>query len=123
MANDERGDARVMSGTRILLATDFDGTVAPIRDHPDEVKLDPNAEASLRRLADVDGVTIAFLSGRDLEDLWSRTREVRAYRSGSHGREIAAPDGAIVRSLTSASLTLDSSLVETGVTEGFRFER
>lgn len=82
----------------LLIATDFDGTIAPIRTDPREVRIDPEARELLAEATTVSGVEVAFISGRDLEDLSQRTEGVPAWRSGSHGQEIADRDGDLVRS-------------------------
>ncbi|HUO84367.1 MAG TPA: trehalose-phosphatase, partial [Thermoanaerobaculia bacterium] len=82
---------------KLLLATDFDGTIAAIEQDPGAVKLDDSAERLFLRFAGHPDLTIALISGRDLSDLEPRTRAVRAWRSGSHGLEIQAPDGTMIR--------------------------
>ncbi|HEY0788425.1 MAG TPA: trehalose-phosphatase [Thermoanaerobaculia bacterium] len=86
--------------TRLLLASDFDGTLAPIREQPEEVAIDPEALALLRTASTRDGVEVALISGRDVDDLRRRADGLRAWYSGSHGQEIVAPDGAKVRTGT-----------------------
>ena len=123
MADQRPRDAELTAVARLLVATDFDGTVAPIRSDPQDVRLDPRAEDRLRHFAATPGVAVAFLSGRDLEDLTSRTRSVPAYRSGSHGREIAAADGTILRALERRPVLIDPDLESAARREGFRFEQ
>lgn len=83
--------------TRLLLASDFDGTLAPIQLDPARVEIDPAARAFFEWASTRDGVSVAFISGRDLDDLRSRTAGVEAWRSGSHGQEIESADGRLVR--------------------------
>jgi trehalose 6-phosphate phosphatase len=52
---------------RALIATDFDGTLAPIVADPREARADPAAVAGLRRLAGVVG-TLAVITGRPAEE-------------------------------------------------------
>jgi trehalose 6-phosphate phosphatase len=75
----------------LLVATDFDGTVAPIVLRPDQV--DPNREAlvALRRLSETPDTHVAVISGRALADLSSRLGPISAARLvGSHGSEFEA---------------------------------
>lgn len=75
----------------LLVATDFDGTVAPIVSRPELV--DPNREAivALRRLSEMPNTHVAVISGRALADLSSRLGAVTAARLvGSHGSEFEA---------------------------------
>lgn len=87
-----------MTGTRLLLASDFDGTLAPIRRDPEKVEIDASARSFFLWASRQEGVEVAFISGRDLEDLRSRTSGVNAWRSGSHGQEIETAKGELIRS-------------------------
>lgn len=53
---------------RAALLTDFDGTLAPIVDRPDEARPLPGVAALLERLAD-QGVLVAVISGRPVQYL------------------------------------------------------
>ncbi|WP_225332941.1 trehalose-phosphatase [Halomicrobium urmianum] len=70
----------------LLLALDFDGTLAPITDRPDEAAITPAAAEAIDRLADVDGVAVPVVSGRQLSDLRERV-DADAY-AGNHGLEL-----------------------------------
>ena len=80
-----------------LLAFDFDGTLAPIVDDPARVQMSRGAAALLSEATRVRGLAVAIISGRDVDDLASRTRANGAYVVGSHGLEIRAPGGFVVR--------------------------
>jgi len=84
--------------TPLLLALDFDGTLAPLQDDPERSQILPSAVAVLRRLADA-GVHIALVSGRGLATL-ARLAEVPlgTILVGSHGAEVAqlGPGGLVV---------------------------
>lgn len=80
-----------------LLAFDFDGTLAPICDDPAEVRIHRAAAALVRETARTEGIVVALASGRDLDDLAARTDVPCAYLIGSHGLEIRAPGGMLVR--------------------------
>jgi trehalose 6-phosphate synthase/phosphatase len=82
----------------LLLASDFDGTLAPIRLDPETVEIDPRARELFEWASRQPGVEVAFVSGRDLDDLQRRTSGIEAWRSGSHGQEIARSDGTLLRS-------------------------
>ncbi len=85
---------------RVLVALDFDGVVAPIVERPEDARPLPGSMAAIRRLATLDGVEVALVSGRALDSL----RAVAGVSSedelslvGSHGAETAdraglAPD-------------------------------
>jgi trehalose-phosphatase len=109
--------------TRLLLASDFDGTLAPIVDEPEAAALDPSAREFFLSLESRGDVEAAFLSGRDIDDLTRRTAPVRAWRSGSHGIDVVRPDGSAVRSGTPLRLDLPSGWEEAVRAEGLIVEK
>ncbi|NGP04780.1 trehalose-phosphatase [Rhodococcus sp. 14C212] len=73
---------------RLLVASDYDGTVAPIVSDPD--KAFPNAESvrALRALAGLPSTAAAVISGRALKDLAALSRlPAEVQLVGSHGSE------------------------------------
>lgn len=60
---------RFVAHERILIALDFDGTLAPEVDDPTRARALPAAYEALLCLRDLPGVTIALVSGRALESL------------------------------------------------------
>jgi trehalose-phosphatase len=76
----------------MLIALDFDGTLAPIVPHPDQAELLPEARAVLNALAERDDTEIALISGRSLTDLVERIGIDDVYYAGNHGLEIHGPD-------------------------------
>ena len=73
---------------RLLVASDYDGTIAPIVSDPS--KAFPHAESvfALRALAGLSGTTAAVISGRALRDLAALSRlPVEVQLVGSHGSE------------------------------------
>lgn len=77
---DELGQQRPL-----LLAFDFDGTLAPIVARPADAR---PARAVLARLAQLAACTpVAVISGRSLADLRSRLPGVAAHLVGNHGAE------------------------------------
>lgn len=73
----------------LLLGVDFDGTLAPIVDHPDQATPHPEALEVLRDLAARDDIQVAVVSGRALADLRARLGEVpAAILIGEHGNDI-----------------------------------
>jgi trehalose-phosphatase len=77
---------RVRSG-RLLIVSDFDGTLARIVMDPWGATIVPEARRALRRLAGTPGVHVALLSGRTALDLASRARVGGAVYLGNHGVE------------------------------------
>jgi len=56
----------------LLLGLDFDGTLAPLANHPDDAVPDPTALNHVRQLAEAKGIRVAIVSGRSLADLEER---------------------------------------------------
>jgi trehalose 6-phosphate phosphatase len=83
----------------LLLASDYDGVLAPLVGDPSAaVPLEGVAEV-LGRLAAVPGVTVALVSGRGVDDLRTTSGFEGPYRwIGSHGAEF---DGPLVEELAS----------------------
>lgn len=67
----EAAVARLGECRGLLVASDFDGTLAPIVSRPDRAVGDPRALQSLVRLAQRDGVVVAIISGRAFAELRS----------------------------------------------------
>ncbi|HKB79659.1 MAG TPA: trehalose-phosphatase [Thermoanaerobaculia bacterium] len=107
----------------LLLATDFDGTVAPIVDTPEQAVIHSEMAALLTRASERPGITVAFLTGRDAGDVRGRTAGVRAYIAGSHGLECESPEGRTVWTPSSELAALDGDLLEELEQSGVRVER
>ena len=72
----------------LLVALDFDGTLAPLVDDPDTSQMLPTAADALARLATTPGVALALISGRSVVDLHRRAAApVGTILIGSHGGE------------------------------------
>ena len=72
----------------LLVALDFDGTLAPLVDDPDQSQMLPRAAEAVARLAGVRDVTLALVSGRSVVDLHRRAQApVGTVLIGSHGGE------------------------------------
>jgi trehalose 6-phosphate phosphatase len=79
---------------RLLVALDFDGTLAPLVDEPMTARMSPDARAAVDALRAAPGTSVAFVSGRTLGHL----REIAEHDdastvllAGSHGAEYWAP--------------------------------
>jgi trehalose 6-phosphate phosphatase len=95
----ERRDvaARLAGARTLWLASDFDGTLVPLQDHPKGVRTTARARAVLTRLVATPGIRLAVLSGRRLADL-ERVVGVRgAFLSGLGGLETRRPGQEIRR--------------------------
>ncbi|QLG29801.1 trehalose-phosphatase (plasmid) [Halorarum halophilum] len=87
---------RISDAPGILLCLDFDGTLAPIVDDPEDATLHPGARPVLRRLVDDPTVEVAVVSGRSLADLRERADIDDVLYAGNHGLELGDDDGSTV---------------------------
>lgn len=74
----------------LLVALDFDGTLAPLQDDPAASRILPEGVEVLTSLAEVDGVRLALVSGRAMADLHALAQVPSGtFLVGSHGAERA----------------------------------
>ncbi len=72
----------------LLVACDYDGTLAPITDNPDTARPIRESVAALRQLASMPDTHVAVISGRALRDLAALSRlPEEIHLVGSHGSE------------------------------------
>lgn len=76
---------------RMLVALDFDGTLAPIVERPEDAALHEDVAAPLRRLTERSDTVTALVSGRALADVRERVDLDGIYYAGNHGFEIEGP--------------------------------
>jgi len=75
----------------LLVASDYDGTLAPIVDDPSEARPLRESVVALRTLAGISGTHVAVVSGRAIRDLASLTGlPEEVHLVGSHGSEFDA---------------------------------
>jgi trehalose 6-phosphate phosphatase len=72
----------------MLAMFDFDGSLAPIADHPDDVLLPPATRNVIETLRDSEGVEVGIVSGRGLNDLRERVDIDGISYAGNHGLEM-----------------------------------
>lgn len=82
--------ARARAG-RMLVALDFDGTLAPIVSRPEDATMLLASRDPLRRLASRPDTDVAIVSGRGLADARERVGLADLYYAGNHGLEIEGP--------------------------------
>jgi trehalose 6-phosphate phosphatase len=76
----------------LLVASDYDGVLARLRDEPSAAVPEEGVAEALARLADVAGVTVAIVSGRGVADLQATSGFSGPFRwVGSHGEEFDGP--------------------------------
>jgi len=92
-ALDHQDEIQRRIGTREpAVFLDYDGTLTPIVDRPEDAVIPPDMKEAVRSLARV--VTVAVVSGRDREDVQNLVGLDEIYYAGSHGFDIAGPQGA-----------------------------
>ncbi len=79
------------AGTPLLLATDFDGTLAAVVPSPSDAILRDDARRALETLAL--RVHVAVVSGRELSDLQARVGLRGITLAGEHGGDLLLPGG------------------------------
>jgi trehalose 6-phosphate synthase/phosphatase len=96
---------------RILVASDFDGVLAPIVADRDAVQPDSRSIGALRELTELAGVNVALVSGRALDDLYHHAGMPSSVALvGSHGAEVGAlPHGLRADVMDSGTVTMDDA--------------
>jgi trehalose 6-phosphate phosphatase len=118
---------RRAEGKCLAVFLDYDGTLTPIIDQPEDARLSGKAREILSDLAA--RFPAAVISGRDLRDIRERVGLKEILYAGSHGFEIAFPDGRVwEHSLVADYLSFldraETKLAERlGKVEGCRLER
>lgn len=85
---------RILGGGPFLLGVDFDGTLAPLVDHPDLAIPDSGALDALRSVAGSGDVEVVVVSGRALADLRERLGDIPgATLVGEHGNDNGGATG------------------------------
>jgi trehalose-phosphatase len=83
--------AETMALDSVVIGLDFDGTIAPIVEHPDLAVPDPMAVNWLQTLATMPGLGVVIVSGRAFDDLRRRLGEVPGVTLiGEHGNDYGA---------------------------------
>jgi len=80
------------SSRGIAVMLDFDGTLAGIRKHPEQVRLAPRTRRALKRIVE-HGALLGIVSGRSLPDVRSRVGIEGICYVGCHGYSMQASQG------------------------------
>ena len=79
---------RLSAANHVSLFLEFDGTLVPISPDPTVPRLDPHTTQTLELIAGQDSVWTTVISGRAVEDLYTRIRVNGLVYAGNHGLEI-----------------------------------
>lgn len=83
--------SRRTAGRRLAVFCDYDGTLTPIVERPEDARISPSMLSVLADLAET--TPVAIVSGRDLADVESMVGDDRFWFSGSHGFDVRTPSG------------------------------
>ncbi|MFH0732190.1 MAG: trehalose-phosphatase [Candidatus Omnitrophota bacterium] len=75
----------------LFIFLDFDGTLAPIASTPDKAVLSESVKKLLKRMSENPRIRLAFISGRQLEDIKAKVGIKNAIYAGNHGLQIEGP--------------------------------
>ncbi|MEM9165566.1 MAG: trehalose-phosphatase [Planctomycetota bacterium] len=79
---------RIAQAPTLIVACDYDGTLAPIVEDPSEARADRESLVALRALAEIPNTAVAVISGRSLRDLADLLGPIDGvHLVGSHGSE------------------------------------
>lgn len=105
-------------GKRLLIASDFDGTLAEIVDHPGEVVPNQQAVVALKELATKPETSVAIVSGRSRDDLISFLGDpADLIVIGEHGADTGAGEAGDAESITAIAHRLDQIAADNPGTE------
>jgi trehalose 6-phosphate phosphatase len=91
--------AGVVASDRLLIALDFDGTLAPLEDEPMDARMLPAAREAVDAAVSAPNTLVALVSGRSLSDLRviaEHLDDSPLLLAGSHGAEFWIPGEGVV---------------------------
>lgn len=95
----------ISGAEKLLVALDFDGTLAPHVDQPEDARAVEGTREAVQRLLDLPGVRVAFVSGRALVSLRNVAQpQSNVLLTGSHGIEVQLDTPDIELGLVAAEL-------------------
>jgi trehalose-phosphatase len=88
----EKALANLSVHPQVLVALDFDGTLAPLQDDPENSRMLPESREVVDALTDIEGVHVSLVTGRAFENIM-RVADPHPdwFLVGSHGIEVVAP--------------------------------
>lgn len=111
-APDAFEQVHALLGGRLLLASDFDGTLSRLVMDPWRAGMVPSARRALRRLAAAPDTHVALISGRTVRDLAARARIGGISYHGDHGAERAV----VPRGFRSSAMQVEREWADPRVT-------
>src|SRR5690348_3070124 len=83
------------AGKQLAVFLDYDGTLTPIRDRPEDAVISDSMREAVRRLAE--RVPVIVVSGRDRKDVQQLMGLNNLIVAGDHGFDIWSPAGGSIR--------------------------
>ncbi|MBA7617058.1 Trehalose-phosphate phosphatase [subsurface metagenome] len=93
----------IRAASRILLVSDYDGTLTPIVSRPEEAILSPEVREKLRALAEKPPFSVGIISGRPLSEVKALVGIEGIYYAGNHGLEMEGPGLTFVNAAAKAT--------------------
>jgi len=81
----------IRGSASVFILLDYDGTLTPIVERPEDAHLSPDTINLLKTLAEKRGYKVGILSGRALDDIKRRVSLENLYYAGNHGLELSGP--------------------------------
>ncbi len=91
LAGNDRELLNKIKKSKPVFFLDYDGTLTPIVNHPEDAVLSDSMSSALKDLAKV--CTVAIVSGRDKKDVQNLVGLDELIYAGSHGFDISGPGG------------------------------
>ncbi len=104
---------RRLGSSRPVIFLDYDGTLAPIAQRPELAVLSEEMRQTIRDLSRL--CTVAVISGRDREDVEELVALDHLIYAGSHGFDIAGPDGLRMENEEAAGFEPDLAKADAGL--------
>lgn len=108
-----------LSGKKILIFLDYDGTCTPIVNNPNEAILSNDMREAIRRLQEyfITGV----ITGRSLEKIQSFVQiQDNLFYAGSHGFDIQGPKDTSIRNSVAADIIPKLASIRSSLLESFK---
>ena len=107
-------ESGILEHRHLLLMLDFDGSLAPIVSRPADARIPTGTLQTLRAMQDSDEITLAIISGRNVEDVRNLVGLTGIHYFGSHGRQHIDPaDHSVVSDLAGQSSHIIEKLCTT----------
>ncbi|KAJ6648365.1 Origin recognition complex subunit 3 [Pseudolycoriella hygida] len=85
----------IKKGDNLAVLLDYDGTLAPLAEHPSLTVMEPESEAAIKELATHPNVFLAVISGRAVGDVKNKVGIENITYAGNHGLDIAFANGSM----------------------------